>query len=349
MKEGLKELLQRGVRFYTSVAGTLYIGIRATVEPSSSFYLNLLTSLPSAGVTEALTIDSAGNMGRQPLGGGGTVTSFSAGNLPPLFAASVATATTTPALSFALTNQAANRFFAGPATGVDAAPTFRALVWADASALAGNSATSFAVGNDSRFHTQNTDTGTSQTSFLINSGGTGVRLKDNAGALELRNAADTGRANLIIGNLTVTGTTTTVNAEEVTIDDNIIVLNNNVTTGTPTEDGGVQVRRGASVSAALIWDETNDLWKAGLAGSELALTRFYPLTFTSADLVANVLTVNHNLGRRVVGYEMADNSFEGLGKPDKVTFVSTNQLTIDMTSFNSPTPITGSWSLIVWG
>jgi hypothetical protein len=61
-------------------------------------------------------------------GGSGTVTSFSAGTLSPLFTTSVATATTTPALSFTLTSQSANRVFAGPTAGGSAAPTFRLLV-----------------------------------------------------------------------------------------------------------------------------------------------------------------------------------------------------------------------------
>jgi len=64
-------------------------------------------------------------------GGSGTVTSFSAGNLSPLFTGSVANATTTPALTFSLSAQSANRIFAGPTTGSAAAPTFRALVAAD--------------------------------------------------------------------------------------------------------------------------------------------------------------------------------------------------------------------------
>lgn len=64
-------------------------------------------------------------------GGGGTVTSFSAGNLSPLFTTSVATATTTPALSFALSNASANQVFAGPTSGGAAAPSYRALVSAD--------------------------------------------------------------------------------------------------------------------------------------------------------------------------------------------------------------------------
>lgn len=59
--------------------------------------------------------------------GAGTVTDFSAGNLTPLFTSSVATSTTTPALTFTLSTQGANLVFAGPLLGVDATPTFRAL------------------------------------------------------------------------------------------------------------------------------------------------------------------------------------------------------------------------------
>jgi len=56
-------------------------------------------------------------------GGSGTVTSFSSGNLSPLFTTSVATATTTPALSFALSNAGANTWF-GNNTGGSTVPSF---------------------------------------------------------------------------------------------------------------------------------------------------------------------------------------------------------------------------------
>jgi len=51
-------------------------------------------------------IDILGNAIKMPTGGGGagTVTSFSSGNLSPLFTTSVSTPTTTPSLSFTLTN-----------------------------------------------------------------------------------------------------------------------------------------------------------------------------------------------------------------------------------------------------
>ena len=63
--------------------------------------------------------------------GTGTVTTFSAGNLSPLFTTSVATATTTPALTFALSNVTQNTVFAGSNGGGTVAPTFRSLVGAD--------------------------------------------------------------------------------------------------------------------------------------------------------------------------------------------------------------------------
>jgi len=65
-----------------------------------------------------------------------------------------------------------------------------------------------------------------------------------------------------VANLTVTGTTTTVNTEEINLADNIIKLNSNAT-GTPSEsqDVGIEVDRGSSNDARLVWDESEDRWK----------------------------------------------------------------------------------------
>ena len=70
-------------------------------------------------------------------GSSGTVTSFSSGDLSPLFTTSVANPTTTPALSFSLNSQSANVVFAGPASGGAGAPTFRSLVAADIPGVGG--------------------------------------------------------------------------------------------------------------------------------------------------------------------------------------------------------------------
>jgi hypothetical protein len=61
------------------------------------------------------------------LGGSGTVTSFSAGTLSPLFTTSVATATTTPALSFTLTNASQGLFFGTATSGGSQVPSFRSI------------------------------------------------------------------------------------------------------------------------------------------------------------------------------------------------------------------------------
>jgi hypothetical protein len=64
----------------------------------------------------------------------------------------------------------------------------------------------------------------------------------------------------VTGDLTVSGTTTSINTETLTVDDNIIVLNNNVT-GSPTENAGIEVERGTSANVSVRWNETNDKWE----------------------------------------------------------------------------------------
>ena len=61
------------------------------------------------------------------------------------------------------------------------------------------------------------------------------------------------------GNLIVNGTTTTIESTVVTIADNIILLDSNVT-GTPSLNSGFQVHRGTSPDVQLVWNETDDAW-----------------------------------------------------------------------------------------
>lgn len=64
---------------------------------------------------------------------------------------------------------------------------------------------------------------------------------------------------VIQGDLTVNGTQVIVNTETVTIDDNILVLNNNET-GTPSQNAGIEVERGTGTNVSILWDETSDYW-----------------------------------------------------------------------------------------
>ena len=120
-------------------------------------------------------------------------------------------------------------------------------------------------------HVQNTDTGTESTTFQIDSDNTGPKLKNVDGTLQIRNALDNDDADLQVQNLTVNGTQTIVNSEEVEIADNIILLNSDVTTGVPIVDAGIEIRRGDETNASMIWDEANDVWKSGIKGSEYEL------------------------------------------------------------------------------
>ena len=100
------------------------INVNGTLVPAP----NLSSTLPVAPVGKSLVtfqFDANGNISAyvSTSGGSGTVTSFSAGNLSPLFTTSVATSTTTPALSFSLSNAAGGTVF-GNATASAAAPGY---------------------------------------------------------------------------------------------------------------------------------------------------------------------------------------------------------------------------------
>lgn len=69
----------------------------------------------------------------------------------------------------------------------------------------------------------------------------------------------------VTGNLTVNGTTTTLNTETLAVEDNIVVLNTNVT-GTPTADAGIEVERGDYTNAKIYWKESENAWYLSTPG-----------------------------------------------------------------------------------
>lgn len=86
---------------------------------------------------------------------------------------------------------------------------------------------------------------TSSGNLIIDSTGGTVTVDDNL---------------IVSGDLTVNGTTTTVNTATLNVSDNIVVLNNDVT-GTPTENAGIEVERGTSANVLVRWNETSDVWE----------------------------------------------------------------------------------------
>lgn len=127
----------------------------------------------------------------------------------------------------------------------------------------------------------------------------------------------------ITGNLTVSGTTTTVNSETISLADNIIALNSNFTSGSPTEDTGISVTRGGSASKTLLWDETNDKWTVGsetfVAGTfEGALTGNVTgnVSGSSGSTTGNAATATALATSRTIGLSgdvSGSGSFDGTG------------------------------------
>lgn len=87
---------------------------------------------------------------------------------------------------------------------------------------------------------------------------------------------------VVTGDLTVNGNTTTLNTATLAVEDNVITLNSNVT-GSPVANAGVEVVRGTSTNASILWDESTDTWKAGLSGSEIAIS-LAGHTHTASDI-----------------------------------------------------------------
>jgi len=86
----------------------------------------------------------------------------------------------------------------------------------------------------------------------------------------------------VTGNLSVTGTTTSVNSNTLNIGDNIISLN-----GTAATKGGLAVNdaTGTTTSGSLLWNGTNDYWEAGATGSEAQI-------LTTGNTDADILTLS---------------------------------------------------------
>jgi hypothetical protein len=89
-----------------------------------------------------------------------------------------------------------------------------------------------------------------------------IAVSASAGAITLSLPSNVTISNnlTVTGNFTVNGNVTTLNTETLAVEDNIIVLNNNVT-GTPALNAGIEIERGDSNNVQLRWDESTDKWQ----------------------------------------------------------------------------------------
>ncbi len=101
--------------------------------------------------------------------------------------------------------------------------------------------------------------------------GTGSGPWTGAITVGLPNDVTIGGTLTITGDLDVTGSINSVSTSTINVEDNKFLLNSNVT-GSPSLNAGLEVERGDSTNASFIWNETTDVWQAGLLGSEVAIS-----------------------------------------------------------------------------
>ena len=188
------------------------------------------------------------------------------------------------------------------------------------------------------------------TDLTLSGAGTGkVYINDNAEV----------SGNMIIqGNLTVQGTTTTVNSETISLADNIIDLNSNFTTGTPTENAGLRVMRGDETATQIRWNETSDIWDftndgatyVALVGTSLTQTLTNKTIAAGSNTISGLTNSNLSGSAGITNANLANSSLTvngtsiSLGGSATITASTTNALTIGTglsgTSFNGSSAVT---------
>lgn len=147
-----------------------------------------------------------------------------------------------------------------------------------------------------------TYTGPSQSEVMsVMQAGDGIAIDSASGTISIQTTDSVTFGGLTVaGNLTVTGTTFTVNSTNKQIADKLIELGNG-TTGTPSGDIGMVFERGDENNAFIGFDESTDKFIVGTGTFTGASSG--DLTITSGTLVANTfegaLTGTASLARRM--------------------------------------------------
>lgn len=156
----------------------------------------------------------------------------------------------------------------------------------------------------SKKHSQNTDSGTSSTTFYI--GSTGVKIKNNDGTeLQVRNNADSDFASIRVKNLYIEGPVTEITSNEVNIGDSEVLLNSDISTAATNSDGGIAIKRLAAnnttrADAKLTFNNSSGRWQATQGATANLVTADIPVKLSApiGDGVATSFAIEHMLGTR---------------------------------------------------
>ena len=132
----------------------------------------------------------------------------------------------------------------------------------------------------------------------------------------------------VTGNLTVNGTTTTLNTETVAVEDNILILNSNVTS-TPSTNAGIEVERGTEANASIYWDESADKWYLNDSVTSKAIALVGDATFNNFSVFSD--------GSTTATPDSSSDTFTFSGGTGISTAVSTSTDTLTITNLGVTT------------
>jgi hypothetical protein len=353
----------RKLQFKNIFSDTAGVTHKLAGTPTAPWVLNWPANPP--GTQQALTLDAAGNVTYQSLGGGGTVLSVGL-SLPAIFSVAGSPITTSGTLAATLTTQGVNSVFAGPSSGGAAAPAFRSLVANDVPSLPSSKISDL----------------TPVVQALIDSSVTALyRNKGNADASAASVSLAVGTSTFINGDMyRVTVGGSTAFGFQLNVGDHVWyngsswnkIDNTDPTVGgttnrisvTPTGDtaftvdiasnyaGQASITTVGTIATGTWSGDAIALNKGGTGATTAAAARTalgvpgkFPGLFTNATLVAGVLSVAHGLGNLAPVFVVTDqNGFTYV--PDNVRATDANTLSVDLTTFGT---ITGTHNYTVIG
>ncbi len=121
----------------------------------------------------------------------------------------------------------------------------------------------------------------------------------------------------ITGDLIVQGNTTTIDSQNLVVEDNVITLNENASTAT---DSGIMIQRAGADQAVFYWDETVDKFRLGTTPED-GSTR---TDFTNVTLATLQVANNPTADEDVANKKFVDDQISGISSSGSITGANTD-------------------------
>jgi len=186
-------------------------------------------------------------------------------------------------------------------------------------------------------HEQNTDTGTTSSTFVIDSDGTtGITLANAGGELQVKDKEGVNLAHLRVQDLYVMGTQTIIHSDVVDIGDAEITLNADITTSIENSDGGVAIKRLAAddvtrKDAKITFNNLSGRWQTtfgSISGNLVTAPITNKVVYDLGDGTNTSFVVTHNLNTRDISVTIRESSGTYAQVFTDVEFTTVNTITV---------------------